>query len=92
VVTGTDGGPRVGPDDLTIIVDALCKGVKCHSIVDGGVHAAAEEEAVDSAARVGVLSDEFRTIDAGCLGGAGLGQGIVERGVIINWHGTASSM
>src|SRR5262245_25179381 len=84
--------PIEGPDDLTIIVDALCKGDKCPWIVDGGVHAAAEEEAVlQRKGGVGVRSDDPAAIDGVGSGAVG-GQGIVDGGVIIDWHGTASSM
>ena len=84
-------GIGVQPDDLARGIDARGVGGGCRGNVEGGVHAAAQEEAV-VAANGGVRPDDLaRGVDAECLG-ARKGEGIVERGVRIDWHDTDSSL
>src|SRR4249919_3301430 len=67
-------------DDLAQVVDAVGEGVAaiCVGIVEVGVGAAAQEEAVCVAASIVVRADHLaRGVDAGCKG-AVRGQGIIE--------------
>ncbi len=72
----------VRPDDLAGVVDRLWHGAPdAQGIVDGGVNAAAQKEAVVAVA-VGVHTDDLaRVVDAESLGDVFGGQGIGKRGV-----------
>ena len=55
----------VPPDNLTCVVDALCSGLGgSQGIVDGGVGATAEEEAVVNVATKELPYDLARVVDA----------------------------
>src|SRR5262249_21452065 len=73
-------GVRVGPNDLSCVVDALREGFYAGRwIVEGGVSAPAVEEAVGVVASVRVKSDDLpRGVDAQCLCAVDP-QGIVDR-------------
>jgi hypothetical protein len=79
-------------DDLAQVVDAVGKCVAAISgvgIVEGGVSAAAIEEAMRVAGGIVVRPDHLaRGVDASCKGAVG-GQGIVEGRVGKDWHGVA---
>ena len=70
-------------NDLAHIVDARCtRDVARRGIVEGGVGAAAEQEAVHVADAVGVAPGDLAgVVDAECSGGPRKGHGIVEGGV-----------
>src|SRR5438876_695600 len=84
------GAVHVGPDDLAYVVDASCHGAMgAQGIVDGGVNAAAQEEAVDAGGGHINTHDVTRGIDADWLGAAG-GQGVVQGREGLDGHGAAS--
>ena len=75
------GGVVVRPDDLAHIVDAEGTGAaRGQGIVEGGVDAVAEEEAVllKSAVFEKEPHDLARVVDAGCNRAQGARQGIVD--------------
>jgi acyl-coenzyme A thioesterase PaaI-like protein len=72
----------VPPDDLACSVDALRTGaVGGQGIVEGGVSAAAIEEAVGAAGAPVNPDDLARGVNADRAGAADIGRGIVEGGV-----------
>jgi hypothetical protein len=72
------GVAKVGPDDLARGVDAVCEGANGgRGIVEGGVSAAAEKEAVEGAGAPVIPDDLARGVDA-LRNGTGRGQGIIE--------------
>jgi hypothetical protein len=74
-------GVAVIPNDLARTVDAECLGTAGgQGIVERGVKAAAQEEAVLAGGVLVSPDDLARTVDAEYLGTGG-GQGIVESGV-----------
>src|SRR5690348_10095695 len=80
-------------DDQPRVVDAPGgRALRRQRIVEGGVGAAAEEEAVGAASVLVQPGKLVKIIDAECLGGAGKGGGIVERGEAIDRHDMDSSL
>src|SRR5262249_61087517 len=81
------------PADLAGAVDAGGKGAPGgQGKVEGGVSAAAKEEAMLAGGVLIGPDDLIRIIDAECLGSADKGQGIVEGVEDMDWHDTGSSL
>lgn len=85
-----DAGPL--PHDLARGIDAPCTGDVARSsrIVEGGIGAAAIEEAAGAGGAVLLPDDLARGVDTVCLGATGISQRIVDGGVA--WHDLNSSV
>jgi hypothetical protein len=85
----------VSAHNLATGVDAPGLGAEGTGVVgqwvgERGVGAAAEEETVTCIGACVAPDDLAQIIDPGCLGPAGAGGGIVERGEIVDWHDAPS--
>ena len=78
------------PDDLARVVDAEGNG-GARRFGEGGEVSPAVKEAVDDVVGNELPDDLARGVDA-AWSRAAVGQGIVESGEGIDWHGTASSV
>jgi hypothetical protein len=93
---GADG-IGISPDDLALGVDAICQGAAVSTgdgegVVEGGVSAAAFEEAMKAGGVLIAPDDLVRIIDAVCRRGASNARGVVEGIEDSDWHDTGSSL